>query len=105
MKRPKQITPDGYVDRLQPRHSSTDAALLKRLEVSMRKNGWVGRPLLVARFLRNGGYSEYEAITGSHRAEVAMDVGIPIPAVFVDDAALTEDQWEAVMGGIDYGSF
>jgi ParB-like nuclease domain len=92
----KPIEPDGYVDKLEPRHKPTDPNLLKRLEGSMRGCGWTGRPLVVAKIKQDSGY-KYEGITGSHRATAAMNAGVPIPAVFVSPDDLTTEQWEFVM--------
>jgi hypothetical protein len=47
----KQVEPDGSIDKLEPRHKVTDPNLVKRLEESMRKDGWIGRPLVVAKVM------------------------------------------------------
>ncbi|HLJ30236.1 MAG TPA: ParB N-terminal domain-containing protein [Candidatus Angelobacter sp.] len=90
------VEPDGRIDKLEPRHKVTDQNLLKRLEESMKDGDWIGRPLVVAKIKQDGGY-RYEGITGCHRATAAMNVGLPIPAVFVSPEDMRPEQWEFVM--------
>ncbi|HEY1659942.1 MAG TPA: ParB N-terminal domain-containing protein [Candidatus Sulfotelmatobacter sp.] len=92
----KIVEPDGYIDRLEPRHKVTDPNLVERLEESMKKCGWVGRPLIIAKFRQGDGY-KYEGITGCHRATAAMNIGIPIPAVFVSPEDMTPEDWDFIM--------
>jgi hypothetical protein len=62
---------------IQPLHEVRDQEKLDFLVVSMKKNGWAGRPLLVY----DAG-NEYQALTGSHRlaaselAEIEPEVEI-----------------------------
>jgi ParB-like nuclease domain len=93
----KPVEPDGYVKKLTPKHTPSDPDLVKRLEESMRQYGWIGRPLMVAKIKNGGGRYKYGGITGSHRATAAMNVGIPIPAVFVTTADVTRKQWKFIM--------
>src|ERR1035438_186755 len=89
------VEPDGYIKKLKPRHTPTDPNHLRRLEKSMRKDGWTQRPLVVVKIRRGRGY-EYRGLTGSHRATAAMGVGILIPAVFVSRMDFTPKQWKFV---------
>lgn len=48
----------------------------------MRKDGWLGRPLLVV----EAGRGAYQALTGSHRLAAALAVGLPaIPVIILPD--------------------
>jgi hypothetical protein len=92
----KIIEPDGQVDKLEPRHKVIDPSLVERLEESMKNDGWLGRPLVVAKIKEGDGY-KYEGITGCHRATAAMNVGIPIPAVFVSPEDMSPEDWDFIM--------
>ena len=50
----KPVEPDGYVEKLAPKHTPSDRDLVKRLEESMKQYGWIGRPLMIAK-IKNGG--------------------------------------------------
>jgi hypothetical protein len=57
---------------------------------------WLGY-VMVAKIKKGGGRYKYNGITGSHRATAAMNIGIPIPAVFVSPADVTRKQWKSIM--------
>lgn len=89
------IKPDTHLESVAVRHKATDQKRLAKLKESMERNGWHGRPLLV---LTNQ-TGVYEAITGVHRAKVATQLHIPIPAVTIPEGALTAEQRQRVLSG------
>lgn len=63
---------------IRPIHEPRDPELLSRLIRSMRRSGWLGRPLLVVRKAGGG----YQALTGSHRLAGALEAELPaVPAI------------------------
>ena len=92
------IEPDAFIGESQTRHKPDHQELLEKLVTDMRMQGWQGRPLLVIE--KEGTHT---AITGTHRAEAAMQLRIPIPAVFVREGSLTNEELDKVLNGtIDY---
>lgn len=62
-------------DRITPLHLPRCPEKLASLIESMEQDGWVGNPVLILTEDTN----EYQAVTGSHRIEAAIQVGIEIP--------------------------
>jgi len=67
---------------LDPLHAVEDTALYARLVASMWRNGWQGRPLLVAETA-----GELRGLTGSHRLAAAKCTGTPVPCYLVTMSA------------------
>lgn len=75
--------PDIFLDKVNLRHAADKQDLLPKMEKSLRTEGWNGRPLLVLSWQGKNGDKEYETVTGCHRAQAAMNVGVPIPCVLI----------------------
>ena len=82
---------------VQLRHKVVDAALVERLQISMSQTGWTERRLLVVQ----KGQDCYENITGTHRSAAAMALGIPIPAIIIEESDLTPELRQAIDGGVE----
>lgn len=68
-------------DLIDPVHEPNRPHLIPEISSSMRKSGWLGRPLLV---VRDG--DRLQAITGSHRLASARLVGLnAVPALEVPE--------------------
>jgi hypothetical protein len=78
--------PDIFLEKVDLRHTENNQKLLRKLERSMRTEGWNGRPLLVLCAQRTNGDNVYETVTGCHRARAAMNVGVKIPCVRIPKA-------------------
>ena len=78
--------PDIFLEDVDLRHPANDQELLRKLEESLRTEGWNDRPLLVLCAQRRKGDSVYETVTGCHRARAAMNVGVKIPCVRIPKA-------------------
>lgn len=89
-----EFKPDTYLECVELRHKASDEKRIAKLRELM-KDGWKGRPLLVMKNDKGA----YEVLTGCHRAEVAMQLSIPIPVVIIPDDALTPDQRKRVLSG------
>ena len=77
---------------LIPPHEVRDEAHAAALAESLRKDGWTGRPLLVAQDC-NG----FHALTGSHRIAAAKRIaGLAVPICLLD-----QDRLEAYCGEHD----
>jgi len=67
---------------IRPIHEPRDPQLLGALIRSMRRSGWLGRPLLVIR----GDDNLYHALTGSHRLAAALSTPLlAVPAIVPSD--------------------
>jgi len=67
---------------IRPIHEPRDPQLLEALIRSMRRSGWLGRPLLVIR----GDDNLYHALTGSHRLAAALSAPLrAVPAIVPSD--------------------
>jgi ParB/Sulfiredoxin domain len=65
-----------------PVHEPRDSELSTKIERSMWRSGWLGRPLLVL----PEGDGIYQALTGSHRLAAARVVGLStIPAIVLPE--------------------
>ena len=64
--------------RIRPPHPIFADDTYKIILKSMKTDGWVGRPLVVAQMNRNKRW-DYSAITGSHRIRAARKAGITVP--------------------------
>ena len=73
-----------HPDDIEPLHTIEDVALYELLVESMWREGWTGRPLLVAEC---GG--KLRGLTGSHRTAAAKCTGTHVPSYVV---TMTEDQ-------------
>jgi len=77
------ISPEAVVclppREIRPIHEPRDPELLAALVRSMRRNGWLGRPLLVLR--QDDGI--YQGLTGSHRLSAAVETELPAVPVIV----------------------
>lgn len=63
-----------------PLHEIRDFDKLHDLRRSMEADGWRGRPLLVMMI-----NAEYQALTGTHRLEAAIQAGLDeVPVVVID---------------------
>jgi hypothetical protein len=78
--------PDIFLKNVGLRHTADKQELLPKLEKSLRARGWDGRPLLVLWWQGKNGDREYETVTGCHRAQAAMKLGIKIPCVLIPKA-------------------
>jgi len=76
--------------------NDVDADKVEALAVSMRENGWQGRPL--AGLETNGGNYLF---TGSHRLAAAVIARIEVPVELMPDDEITSDQWDAFMSADD----
>jgi len=67
---------------IRPIHEPRDPQLLGALIRSMRRSGWLGRPLLVIR----GDDNLYHALTGSHRLAAALSASLrAVPTIVPSD--------------------
>lgn len=67
---------------IRPVHEPRDPELFRRLLGSMRRQGWLGRPLLVVPRAPAG----FQALTGSHRLAAALEAGLKaIPAIVLPE--------------------
>jgi hypothetical protein len=71
------------VNCVAPRHS-VDQDHVKRLKESMSQNGWLGCPLLIVNRNPSHDIQDYEVLTGTHRSAAAMELGIPIPVLVLE---------------------
>lgn len=71
---------------IEPLHAIEDGALYEALVASMWRDGWQGRPLLVAETADG-----LRGLTGSHRLAAAKCTGTHIPCYVV---RMTEEQLE-----------
>ncbi len=71
---------------IEPLHAVEDAALYDSLVASMWRDGWKGRPLLVAETSEG-----LRGLTGSHRLAAAKCTGTHVPCYVV---AMTAEQLE-----------
>lgn len=67
--------------RIEAPHGATDEAKLDQLTESMRRDGWIGAPVVVV--YRDD--ADPLAVTGSHRIAAAREVGIDVPTVRLAD--------------------
>jgi hypothetical protein len=73
-----------------PLHEIRDFDKLHDLRCSMEAEGWQGRPLLI--WQRWG--CSYQALTGTHRLEAAIQAGLEeIPVFTINKALYCEDLW------------
>lgn len=80
------IDPEG----IRPVHEARDPRVLTPLLESMKRSGWLGRPLLAV--VRDDG--SLQALTGSHRLHAAKEARLAtVPTLVVDgdDAALAQE--------------
>ena len=75
---------------ITPPHAVRDEAKLADLVASMRRAGWVDRPILIV------DCGTWQALTGSHRLAAAIVAGIDVPVIEADGAA-----WEAYCAAND----
>lgn len=80
---------------IEPPHAAEDEAKLERLTNAMRRDGWVGAPIVIVE--RQD--ADPLAVTGSHRIEAARAAGIDVPAVLLAD--LFAEQGASLAGLID----
>lgn len=64
---------------IEPLHAVVDGALYEAIVASMWRDGWVGRPLLVAETADG----ELRGLTGSHRLAAARCTETLVPCVIV----------------------
>jgi hypothetical protein len=81
-RKPHFPKPDILLKTVKLRHVADNQELLRKLEKSLRKEGWTNRPLLV--LCTKAGV--YETVTGCHRAKAAMNVRIKIPCICIPKA-------------------
>ena len=86
---------EDMITAVETRHKATHSDLLQGLKCSMMEVDWKGRQLLVVE--KKG--EVYEAITGTHRATAAMQLGIPIPVVIIEIGDLSASQTARVLNG------
>ena len=75
-------------------HAPENADKIARLRESMTRDGWQGRPVI----LIDAG-DHHIAVNGVHRLCAAVDLGIEINAVILDD--LTTEQFDLLDQAID----
>jgi ParB-like chromosome segregation protein Spo0J len=82
---PKKITPN---------HEIRDPRKVAKLATSMRRNGWIGRPIIVVGDESQG---DCRALTGTHRIAAAIAAGLDdIPVYWLD--VPTVEAWERIDG-------
>lgn len=78
--------------------NDTEDKKLSKIEESMEREGYLGRPILVLRISCN----EYQALTGSHRIQAAKDLLIDVPAVVIEQKE-GYDYWDLAQARNDEG--
>lgn len=75
----QMTTTDAH--RIEAPHDAHDEARLNQLTESMRRDGWVGAPVVVI----DREDADPLAVTGSHRIAAAREAGIDVPTVTLAD--------------------
>lgn len=74
------------IEKIEPYHEAYDYEKVEWLVEDMNDGGWCDRPLVVLEI-----DGEYQALTGSHRYEAAMEAGLKeIPCAVVEIGNLFE---------------
>ena len=81
----------GMAKMIEPPHEVRDHAKLDELVSSMRRDGWIGRPLLAIEI------ADYlQALTGSHRLAASKLAKVE-PEIFeIEDVVLTAEQVDVI---------
>jgi hypothetical protein len=85
---------------VSPLHEVTDPQHAAELAAAMKREGWVGPPIVADYELRAAGQDR--AYTGAHRLagwdEAHGEVGVPVPCVWIEDIAEAAGiDWDALM--------
>lgn len=81
-------------------HGITDVDKVRELAESMRRNGWLGAPLVV---ITRG--STAEALCGTHRIEAARQAEVKVPVVGVADLMAAHGQdWLELVDSFAYSA-